>query len=504
MASRAWAWLHTGLNFGPLDAGVWDKFEGYWTVLPLLPTLVNATFIRLFGLKVGSLRLASLLAGFGLLAIVYYIFYELYRSRRGGLIAVFLVSTSLSFLYSSHFIRQDIYVATLGFGAIALYLAGRRRQQSVLSLLAGLLIGAAFEFHPNGAIYAPVIGALYLLDDGRHFVRRRSFWVFVFGICLGLAWYAWLHIIPYPQTYVAMMSRKSLVTHMPPIASRNPITILLGLSSMAGYLFLGTGGRILATAVIATIVLRHKWTALHVKPLVMLAVGVTTFALLIRNRVGHYVILVAPFSDIVLAGWIEQALQATGVDSPWLGRGNAVVLSAVAMSLVFTYGTVILTPPPGDMELVANRIELVMSPSDTVIGSQTYWFGLYQYNYQSWHQILRYQWFNPGSTFEEAMKALRPDVLVMDVYWRSFTVEGPQHSPRSGLPPGDWDRGLSNEEVKSFLTRYGRLEDRFYTASYGTVEIYSLHWDRQDVGFVDADKRPDAEPAIRKEMSRWR
>jgi len=260
----------------------------------------------------------------------------------------------------------------------------------------------------------------------------------------------------------------------------------------------------LATAVIATIVLRHKWTALHVKPLVMLAVGVTTFALLIRNRVGHYVILVAPFSDIVLAGWIEQALQATGVDSPWLGRGNAVVLSAVAMSLVFTYGTVILTPPPGDMELVANRIELVMSPSDTVIGSQTYWFGLYQYNYQSWHQILRYQWFNPGSTFEEAMKALRPDVLVMDVYWRSFTVEGPQHSPRSGLPPGDWDRGLSNEEVKSFLTRYGRLEDRFYTASYGTVEIYSLHWDRQDVGFVDADKRPDAEPAIRKEMSRWR
>jgi len=169
MASRAWAWLHTGLNFGPLDAGVWDKFEGYWTVLPLLPTLVNATFIRLFGLKVGSLRLASLLAGFGLLAIVYYIFYELYRSRRGGLIAVFLVSTSLSFLYSSHFIRQDIYVATLGFGAIALYLAGRRRQQSVLSLLAGLLIGAAFEFHPNGAIYAPVIGALYLLDDGRRF-----------------------------------------------------------------------------------------------------------------------------------------------------------------------------------------------------------------------------------------------------------------------------------------------------------------------------------------------
>ena len=43
MISRAWGWLQTGLNFGPLEAGVFDKiFDGYWTFHPLIPTWFHA------------------------------------------------------------------------------------------------------------------------------------------------------------------------------------------------------------------------------------------------------------------------------------------------------------------------------------------------------------------------------------------------------------------------------------------------------------------------------
>src|SRR3954463_4336263 len=41
-ANRAWAFLQTGRNFGTLDQGVWDHFDGYWTYFPWLPSVFVA------------------------------------------------------------------------------------------------------------------------------------------------------------------------------------------------------------------------------------------------------------------------------------------------------------------------------------------------------------------------------------------------------------------------------------------------------------------------------
>lgn len=485
MASRAWAWLQTGLNFGPLDAGAWDRFPGHWTVLPLLPTLVHATFIKLLGLKLSSVRSASLVGGLVLLSAVYFIAVALQLSWRGRFLALLLISTSFPFLYSSHLGRPDVFVSALGFSAIAVYLTGSRRRRAVHSLLAGLLIGAAFEFHPNGAIYAPVIATLILMDDGRYVFHRRSVWAFAVGIGLGLAWYAWLHIMPYPQTYVAMMSRKIQITHTPPVISGGLSGgLLASISRIADnvlyfgeYLFVGTTGRMVAM-LFALVALLCSQTAINPESLVMPVVAIAAATLLIRNRVGHYLILVSPFVDIFLAVWIDKTLQAGSKNNRWLFASRVASDTIIALSIVVTLVTVANAPPPGEQALAASHIRPVVPQAGTVMGAQTYWFDLYDVPYLSWQQVLRYQWFEPGSTFEQAMKALHPDVLVVDDHLRSFIVAGQLDTPRAGVPPNAWDRGLPKQEVDAFLDRYGTLDDSLQTAAFGTVEIYVLHWDR--------------------------
>lgn len=475
MASRAWGWLQSGLNFSPLDAGVWDKFEGYWTFYPIVSTLLHAATIQLLGLKVTSLRLLSLLFGLGLLAAVYFISYEFSRSRRCSLITVLLVSTSWPFLRSSHLVRPDIFVATLGLCAITLHLVSCRTQRPSLSLLAGLLIGVAFEIHMNASIYGPVVVALYLAEYGRQLLRQRNFWGFVGGICLGLVWYVWLHILPYPQTF-ATMGQELAETHLPPVFSGNPLSILKSFIETLVFLLGGTVFRFLATLIAAVILWRGRSTA-HVKPLTMFVVGTLTFVFLIRNKIYYYLILIAPFSDILLAIWIDQTLEKNRAT---ILRWKVFVYSIVAVSLTLSLYLVNSSPAPGDLNLVVDRVKSVISKDASVMGPQTYWFGLYEHSYLSWQSIKGYQRFHPGSTFDDAIQMLRPDMLIIDSHLRQFIV-----SDRSDIPPSRfrgyiWDRRLPKQDFDMFLARRGRLEDSFDTAAYGTVQIYSIHWDMED------------------------
>ena len=475
MASRAWGWLQSGLNFSPLDAGVWDKFEGYWTFYPLVPTLLHAATIQLLGLKVSSLRLLSLLFGLGLLAAVYFISYEFCRSRRCSLITVLLVSTSWPFLRSSHLIRPDIFGATLGFTAIVLHLVGCRRQRPILSLLAGLLIGLAFEIHLNAAIYGPVVVALFLVDHGWQLVRQRNFWAFVGGTCLGLAWYVWLHILPYPQTY-ATMGQGLAETHFPPLFSGNPLGMFGSLFETSVFLLAGTLFRVLATLIAAVMLWRERATA-YVKPLTMFVVGTLAFAFLIRNKMNYYLILIAPFADLVLAIWIEQTLQKHRTTA---FRWKPFVYSIVAVSLALGLYLVDLSPPSGDLNLVVNRVKRVISKDASVMGSQTYWFGLYEHPYLSWQSINGYQRFHPGSNFDDAIQVLRPDILIIDNHLRQFTVSDRLETPRSGFQRYIWERRLRKEDLDTFLARRGKLADSVDTVTYGTVDIYSIRWDTKN------------------------
>jgi len=229
--SRAWAFLHTGYNAGPLDAGVFDRFEGYWTIFPWLPTLFQA-----FALSFANtptllpLRIMSLLWGLILLIAVYVTANSLH-GRRFAMLSVFIVGTSTPFLFSAHWARIDIMAAALGFVAIALYFTNRSTR-FWKGLLSGLCVGLSFEIHAHAAVFAPAIAALYFWDWRWSMLRKRHFWGYIAGGLLGGAIYAAIHILPYPQTYVQVNQLAFSATHIPPLLTWSLPVILEAIVDM--------------------------------------------------------------------------------------------------------------------------------------------------------------------------------------------------------------------------------------------------------------------------------
>jgi len=153
MVSRAWSWLQTGLNFGPLDAGVTEKkFDGYWTFHPLIPTWLHALFIYVFGLDLAGVRLASLFCGIGLLIAVFSLSYQLSSCSRSALLALVLLAFSYSFALSARVVRYDIIVAMFGFAAISVFWAASARQSFLSSMLAGILLASRRNSHEWGRV----------------------------------------------------------------------------------------------------------------------------------------------------------------------------------------------------------------------------------------------------------------------------------------------------------------------------------------------------------------
>jgi 4-amino-4-deoxy-L-arabinose transferase-like glycosyltransferase len=476
MISRAWAWLQTGVNFGPLEAGVFDKrFEGFWTFHPLIPTWFHALFVQMFGLDLSILRFASLLCGAGLLAAVFSVSYQLSASSRCASIAVLLVIVSFAFILSAHHIRYDIIVAALAFSAIAIHLAASKRKSVLLSILSGLLLGMAFEVHVNAAIYGPVIVALFFADEGWRFYRQRVFWGFVGGVGIMLAWYLWAHVVRYPEAYFGI-GRAMAGTHYPPLLIGNPLALIMAIAEMGRYLLILTQFRIAVTLVAGFMLWQRR---LARKELLMFVVGFLSFGLMVKNKMDYYLILIAPFADIVLAEWIEQFLFQKKT-LPYLWKlGRALVTSLLIASLLFSLAVFLITflfPPLNEIKRVAQHIERVIPTGGSVMGSQLYWFDLHEYRYISWQQIIAYQKTYAASTFDDAMMALRPDVLLIDNHLREFILADEVVAPKSGLARYFWERRLRKDDLDAFLKLRGTLRDRVKTAGSGAVDIYTINW----------------------------
>ena len=475
-ASRAYALIRTGRAFGILEAGVYDRYEGYWTFFPFLETWFTALPIRLLGLSLWALRLTSLAFGLVLLGALYAI-----GDRLGGpvlgLVTVFLVGFSKSFIYSSHLARQDIIVAAFGFGAIALYLADRGSRFTGQALLAGLLAGLAFEVHPNGMIYAPVVIALCLVENGRSILRAGRFRAFLTGVGAGLACYVAIHILPYPQTYRALTQLGYSATHTPPFLAPNPLLWLRGLYE-AGFLlhYISRTHTLLGLLAIPVLLQRHSPADRRL--LVLLGTLFLAVGLCIRNKLYYYGILYTPALELLLAAALlrlaQISRQAFKDGKRWLAlaSGLAVLGSGLFLAVTIVHNLAPLRENAlPDYEKAAARIRQAVPPGSTVMGTQTFWFAMPDERYLSWEQLVYYQRYAPGTTLEDGLREFRPDYLIVDSHLRHYIIdlEGPPSGYRGALalPKADWDR---------FLAERGRLVEEIETRNYGQVDVYRITW----------------------------
>ena len=494
-AARAWALIHTGRAFGVLDQGVLDRFPGYWTFFPWLGTWLQALAMRLLGPTLLAVRLVSLAFGLLLLGAVYVVGERL-GGRRVGLVGVCLVAVSRAFLLSAHRARQDVMIAALGFTAVALHLSDRARSLSLKSLLSGLAVGLAFEIHPNAAVYGPALLALHLVDEGRRFLRSSRFWGFAAGLLLGLAFYAGKHILPYPQSFVAMARLGFGPTHTPPLLVPDPGLWLRALGNAAILLIWSGELRApLAAATVAALALRRSPADRRLAALsATLFVG---FAALIRNSATYYVIAIAPAAELAVASLLDGLLRQRlppGAE----GKGEAQPaahtrrLSArlllprpgrTALGLLLALGCIVtvapvpfslahmLDDPRPEFRLTLERIRQAVPSGSAVMGPQTYWFGLPEERYYSWEQLVLYREHVAGSSLEDAFRALGPQYLIIDRKMEEALVES-----QEGLSEYHRYFSLLRRDVEAFLARRAVLVAAVETQTFGRVRIYAIDW----------------------------
>jgi len=469
--ARAWALLHTGRPFSTLDAGVFDRFAGYWTCFPLLPAWCQSLGLRLFPTpELLAVRGVSLLFGGILLVGVYFSARRLGGPALGGVSAL-LTALSWPFFLTAHLGRYDIMAAALGFGALALYLnngAGRWW----LDLLTGLGVGLAFEFHPHSAIYGPALTTLYFLDMRWAMFRRARWWCFVAGALGGLAVYAALHVLPYPATCAAIQRLAFAPTHTPPLLTLDPAVLLRSVAEM-GRLLVSSYQPLLPVILCAIVALAGQRSAAGRTLLGLNGAFIGGAILLIRNKLWFYAILFTPALDIAVAAFLLRLLRP-----PWRRRvrdllGRALALGLCVGSLALNLSA--LRTDYGELFRSAQaRVEAAVRPGDTIMGLQTFWFGLHDHVYYSWEALVYYQRAAPDSTVEEALAAFRPDLWITDsAVELSISDEARDDSPYSQ------HLRLSRRELDAVLRQRATLAVDYDSGYYGQVRVYRIEWEER-------------------------
>lgn len=569
LASRAWGIIQTGHNFGILDSGVFDRLDGYWTFFPWLPTHLYALMLSFAPApSFFFMRLVSLWFGMLLLSAVYVIGKH-FTDRWGGLLSMVLVAISPTFFLSAHLARMDIIAATLGFTGIALYYSNRKGHFG-WGVLTGLSVGLAFEVHAHAAIYTPVLLGLYLWDYRQTLLRQRHWWGMVMGGAIAGLFYAWAHLLQYPQSFMEFNRLAFFSTHTPPLLTGN--ISIIGRSWLETLAIAVGGHQVALPAVIFFIVEVFRKRQVSYYRFLWLYLGLPLFfALLIRNKIAYYLILWMPVLGIMLALALRTLLNTTLLQTiphlvarlalwsvaiiivtaqlPVIGGlalgglwllwvvikygihqsqslivygGLLLTLSLIIaqfsgwywvlliapldlvvsalIPLIFkkqwisqlrSYTTLLLvggwtiagvsltavsmieqmqTNLYQDYEHIQHQLNQLVKPGERIMGSQTFWFGLYEHPYYSWEQMIYYQRYAPQSSLEDTFKVFHPDLFIIDDHLEKYISDG------KGPELYDQYLYLPRAEVDQILATYGDLIATLNDGMDTYVKVYRLHW----------------------------
>lgn len=470
LVSRAWYYLQTGLVFGPLDMGVIDRFEGFWTFPPWLPTFIQSMSLGIFGSpSLLPARVVSLLFGMVLLGAIYLICIS-DGDIRLAILSVLIIATSRTFMISSHVARVDILAASLGYLALAIILYDRFSHWWV-GLVSGLLVGLAFEIHPHSAIFVPAIFILFFAKLRMTILKQRQFWMFIVGGLIGMFFYSSIHIFRYPQTFTALNRLIFTSTHTPPIFTTN-LNVLYQSTRDAVYLIYNThflSAILIPIAVIVLIVERKNLTILYLAGAIIIS-----SILLIRNKFIEYGILITPIIGILIASSL--LIMYDKFKSGNRGNRIAIIITLgliVGISLLTSFLNVYFTIRNDQIyyQNVIYQLDNVIDPSDVIMAQQVYWFDFSDHKYYSWEQLVYFQRYSPGSKILDAFNEFKPDIFIIDSQLRRFITDSPGISTYSKYLT------LPKSELLQILDDQAELISEFDGGVYGQIQVFRFNWD---------------------------
>ncbi|HYL81198.1 MAG TPA: hypothetical protein VEU07_10330, partial [Candidatus Acidoferrum sp.] len=370
---------------------------------------------------------------------------------------------------SAHLARYDIFVSALGFAAMALACRPHRepadsaeppRGSIVGDLGAGLCVGAAFEVHPSGCLYGPVVLLLYLVHRPP---QRNRVLSFILGNVAALGIYALLHILRYPQTWMTLNRLAGSVTHKPPLATLDPWVILDSLIGTLRLVFYGSPILLPIALLTVIVVVMQNLPEARLLTVSFLSLHVA-FALLMQHKLFYYTILISPIIEIAAACLIVRLSRQS-----WQR-----ILGAVCVMCAATYPLLPLRDDWNqDFWRIKKELPATVRAGETIMGSQTWWFALHDHPWYSWEELLYFQRYQPGSNLEAAFREFRPSVLLVDQHLDSFISEGG--------PPGSYEEQLRlpRSEMRQIFQKYGHVRAALEGGEYGRIYVIEFDWDKK-------------------------
>ena len=463
--SRAWALIKTGHTFGAVDAGVLANFPGHENYFWLLGSWIQSLFVRFFGPDIFAVRLTSYLFGLALLGIVYALAWRFY-SQRVAVLAVLIAAFSFAFIDASHVGRQDVMVAVLGFGSIALYVYQANTRFGIQSVLSGLALGLAFDIHPTVIVFPPVIAALLLSDYGLKAVRLGRTWGFAAGLLAGGIYFAVIHILPNPATYFAISKlQQNSLTTTPPITTFDPGTIANSYIHLASLIRLP----LFLLAVIALVIVWRR-ANMGDKRLVFISCALfISIGALVPLKPDYYGILIAPAIWLLLAASIDSLLPQPGAQPARWDRLRVALLYQLVFILMAANLPLLIKDHNGDYRAAMQMVRDNVPAGKSLIAPMTYWLARPDEPYFVWEQFAFYRRYYPGATIPDALVGMHPDYVVLDgLAVDRFLSPDPNILYDNVMVP---ESGLMG-----FLDAHATLVAKEWNNTYAEIRIYRINW----------------------------
>lgn len=125
--------------------------------------LLQMPFIALFGYRIFSVRLLSLLSGCVVLVLFRGAVARLSPGAAAPLVASILLACDVQFLYAAHFARQEILICAAICACIRLFLQHDEMLTGRTAAALGLITGFSIGLHPNSFLIACMCGCIFLV-----------------------------------------------------------------------------------------------------------------------------------------------------------------------------------------------------------------------------------------------------------------------------------------------------------------------------------------------------
>ncbi|HML36395.1 MAG TPA: 4-amino-4-deoxy-L-arabinose transferase [Bacillota bacterium] len=173
------SWL-SGLTRNMMESGSLGVTETFYDLKPRYPHAIKTIFhllqmpmMKLFGYRIFSFRLLSLIFGCIALVLFYLLLKRIFSASRYGasrwypLAGAVLLSSDIQFIYASHFARQEIILVCC---IIACVLAVMAKRPAIAALVTGLSIG----LHPNSFLIGAMCAAMLFPFRPRESIRNAG------------------------------------------------------------------------------------------------------------------------------------------------------------------------------------------------------------------------------------------------------------------------------------------------------------------------------------------